>query len=237
MAFLISSRSPRVEDGKLSRATWIWLDCLYYLRPTHLGDYYWIRPITQAIRDEYPWAYIIAKFDPTFWNSSANNFPNCNQNWLYHFASNRNNRAEAHRNAAKVKTWGDGYQRLLEKAFSQKTLKYSSREFVFQEEEFSDWWGCVSGKRRNFHRSACDWKSYSSKESFDFEAKYIPGMTSEITPAENWIPRSGACRSNLHAVYEKRNCKRRGRIDYFLPKGNWLQSTLSKSNTVRSDRN
>ena len=56
----------------------------------------------------------------------------------------------------------------------------------------------------------------SPKEFFDFEAKYTPGMTEEITPARMTdIERQRVARI-VHEAYEKLNCKGMVRIDYFL---------------------
>jgi D-alanine-D-alanine ligase len=56
----------------------------------------------------------------------------------------------------------------------------------------------------------------SPKEFFDFEAKYTPGMTEEITPARmNDAERSRVVKI-VYEAYEKLNCKGMVRIDYFL---------------------
>lgn len=56
----------------------------------------------------------------------------------------------------------------------------------------------------------------SSKEFFDFESKYQPGITEEITPgrmSNEEVERSGRIAAK---IYEKLNCKGAVRIDYFL---------------------
>jgi D-alanine-D-alanine ligase len=56
----------------------------------------------------------------------------------------------------------------------------------------------------------------SPKEFFDFEAKYTPGMTEEITPARMTGSERERVVSIVHKAYEKLNCKGMVRIDYFL---------------------
>ncbi|MCL6259208.1 D-alanine--D-alanine ligase [Aquiflexum sp. TKW24L] len=56
----------------------------------------------------------------------------------------------------------------------------------------------------------------SSKEFFDFEAKYSPGVCEEITPGrmtEEEVARVGRI---IEKVYQKLNCKGAVRVDYFL---------------------
>ncbi len=56
----------------------------------------------------------------------------------------------------------------------------------------------------------------TTREFFDFEAKYVPGLTQEITPADL----SGAQRSRIEqlvkAIYSRLNCKGMVRVDFFL---------------------
>ena len=56
----------------------------------------------------------------------------------------------------------------------------------------------------------------SSKEFFDFEAKYTPGATEEITPGRMTEEEVSRVNQIVAAVYEKLNCKGAVRIDYFL---------------------
>ena len=59
----------------------------------------------------------------------------------------------------------------------------------------------------------------SSKEFFDFDSKYQPGITEEITPGRmtnEEVERTGRIVSH---IYEKLNCKGAVRIDYFLQNG------------------
>jgi D-alanine-D-alanine ligase len=56
----------------------------------------------------------------------------------------------------------------------------------------------------------------SSKEFFDFEAKYTPGITEEITPGRMSEEEEAKVNRIVGAIYEKLNCKGAVRIDYFL---------------------
>ena len=56
----------------------------------------------------------------------------------------------------------------------------------------------------------------SPKEFFDFEAKYTPGMTEEITPARMTNFERKRVVEIVTKAYEKLNCQGMVRIDYFL---------------------
>ncbi len=56
----------------------------------------------------------------------------------------------------------------------------------------------------------------SSKEFFDFEAKYSPGITEEITPGRMNEEEVGRVNRIIEKVYIKLNCKGAVRLDYFL---------------------
>jgi D-alanine-D-alanine ligase len=56
----------------------------------------------------------------------------------------------------------------------------------------------------------------SPKEFFDFEAKYTPGMTQEITPARMTDAERLRVVRIAQEVFERLNCKGMARIDYFL---------------------
>ncbi|WP_194774271.1 D-alanine--D-alanine ligase [Pararhodonellum marinum] len=58
----------------------------------------------------------------------------------------------------------------------------------------------------------------SSKEFFDFEAKYTPGVTEEITPGRMDEREVNRVSKIAKSVYEKLNCKGAVRMDYFLEK-------------------
>lgn len=56
----------------------------------------------------------------------------------------------------------------------------------------------------------------SSKEFFDFEAKYIPGISEEITPGRMDEREVERVNHIAEEVYRKLNCKGAVRMDYFL---------------------
>ncbi len=56
----------------------------------------------------------------------------------------------------------------------------------------------------------------SSKEFFDFEAKYSPGITEEITPGRMSEEEVSRVSRVAEAIYQKLNCKGAVRIDYFI---------------------
>ena len=56
----------------------------------------------------------------------------------------------------------------------------------------------------------------SSKEFFDYEAKYVPGVCEEITPGRMTAEEVDRVGRIVTKVYEKLNCKGAVRIDYFL---------------------
>lgn len=56
----------------------------------------------------------------------------------------------------------------------------------------------------------------SSKEFFDFEAKYSPGVTEEITPGRMSEEEVSRVNRIIEQVYTRLNCKGAVRIDYFL---------------------
>lgn len=57
------------------------------------------------------------------------------------------------------------------------------------------------------------------KEFFDFEAKYTPGVTEEITPGRMSAEERSQVEEVVTAVYRKLNCRGMVRIDYFLQEG------------------
>lgn len=59
----------------------------------------------------------------------------------------------------------------------------------------------------------------SSKEFFDFEAKYTPGVTEEITPGRMTDEEVQSVSRIVEMVYHKLNCKGSVRVDYFLESG------------------
>ena len=110
---------------------------------------------------------------------------------------------------SKVKTWGE-LPEALEKAFAEDA-QVLVEEFV-SGREFSI--GIFKGKGKTTVLPATE--IVSSKEYFEYEAKYVPGVCEEITPGrmtEEEVERVGRIVSK---VYEKLNCKGAVRVDYFL---------------------
>lgn len=56
----------------------------------------------------------------------------------------------------------------------------------------------------------------TTREFFDFEAKYIPGLTEEITPADLNEEQESRIAKILKEIYVRLNCKGMVRIDFFL---------------------
>lgn len=56
----------------------------------------------------------------------------------------------------------------------------------------------------------------TTREFFDFEAKYIPGLTEEITPANLDVNQQLRIGKILKEIYVRLNCKGMVRIDFFL---------------------
>ncbi|RVU00514.1 D-alanine--D-alanine ligase [Mucilaginibacter limnophilus] len=59
----------------------------------------------------------------------------------------------------------------------------------------------------------------SSKDFFDYEAKYTPGVSEEITPADLPETKSNEIAAILTEVYTRLNCKGMVRIDFILQEG------------------
>lgn len=112
---------------------------------------------------------------------------------------------------SKVKTWEE-LPEALEKAFAEDK-QVLVEEFV-SGREFSI--GIFRGKGEITVLPATE--IVSSKEFFDYEAKYVAGISEEITPGrmtEEEVARVGRI---VTQVYEKLNCKGAVRVDYFLQK-------------------
>ncbi len=58
----------------------------------------------------------------------------------------------------------------------------------------------------------------TSREFFDYEAKYIPGLTEEITPADLTEEQDALSTRIIKDVYHKLNCRGMVRVDFFLQK-------------------
>jgi D-alanine-D-alanine ligase len=109
----------------------------------------------------------------------------------------------------KVKTWED-LPEALEKAFAEDK-QVLVEEFV-SGREFSI--GVYKGKGQITVLPATE--IVSSKEFFDYEAKYVPGVCEEITPGRQTEEEVQRVERIVTKVYEKLNCKGAVRIDYFL---------------------
>jgi len=59
----------------------------------------------------------------------------------------------------------------------------------------------------------------TEREFFDFEAKYVPGLTQEITPADLTTEQRARVERLVKAIYIRLNCKGMVRIDFFLEEG------------------
>lgn len=110
---------------------------------------------------------------------------------------------------SKVKSWEE-LPEALDKAFAEDK-QVLVEEFV-SGREFSI--GVFKGKGKIIVLPATE--IVSSKEFFDYEAKYVPGVTEEITPGrmnDEEVERVGRI---VTKIYENLNCKGAVRIDYFL---------------------
>ena len=58
----------------------------------------------------------------------------------------------------------------------------------------------------------------TSAEFFNFEAKYVPGMTQEITPADLQADQISRIEGIIKEIYQRLNCRGMVRIDFFLEK-------------------
>lgn len=109
----------------------------------------------------------------------------------------------------KVKTWEE-LPEALDKAFAEDK-QVLVEEFV-SGREFSI--GVYKGKGEITVLPATE--IVSSKEFFDYEAKYMPGVAEEITPGRMTDEEKSRVDRIVYQVYEKLNCKGAVRVDYFL---------------------
>jgi D-alanine-D-alanine ligase len=109
----------------------------------------------------------------------------------------------------KVKTW-DALPEALDKAFAEDK-QVLVEEFV-SGREFSI--GVYKGKGEITVLPATE--IVSSKEFFDYEAKYTAGVAEEITPGRMTEEEKSRVDRIVYQVYEKLNCKGAVRVDYFL---------------------
>tara|TARA_R110002020_G_scaffold454127_1_gene669398 strand:+ start:213 stop:1199 length:987 start_codon:yes stop_codon:yes gene_type:complete len=112
---------------------------------------------------------------------------------------------------SKVKTWEE-LPEALEKAFAEDK-QVLVEEFI-SGREFSI--GCYKGKGEITVLPATE--IVSSKEFFDYEAKYVAGVTEEITPGRQNEEEVARVNRIIAKIYEKLNCKGAIRVDYFLQK-------------------
>jgi D-alanine-D-alanine ligase len=101
-------------------------------------------------------------------------------------------------------------QEALDKAFAEDS-QVLVEEFV-SGREFSIGVFHVDGKTTVLPAT----EIVSSKEFFDFEAKYSPGVTEEITPGRMNKEEVERVNRIIEKIYHKLNCKGAVRIDYFL---------------------
>ncbi len=109
----------------------------------------------------------------------------------------------------KVKTWED-LQGALDKAFAEDS-QVLVEEFV-SGREFSVWIFKEKGQITVLPAT----EIVSSREFFDYEAKYVPGVCEEITPGRMNSEEVARVERIAKKVYAVLNCKGAVRIDYFL---------------------
>lgn len=161
---------------------------------------------TKAIVDDIPELHI-AKSLQLFENSAANTQRVQDQLTLPLFIKPNNGGSSI--GMSKVKDWSE-LQEALDKAFAEDK-QVLVEEFV-SGREFSI--GCYRTKGEVTVLPATE--IVSSKEFFDFESKYIPGVTEEITPGRQNAEEVERVNRIIPKIYEKLNCKGAVRIDYFL---------------------
>ena len=112
----------------------------------------------------------------------------------------------------KVKTW-DELSEALDKAFAEDS-QVLVEEFV-SGREFS-----VGIFKENGQITVLPaTEIVSSREFFDYEAKYVPGVCEEITPGRMNSEEVARVERIAKKVYAVLNCKGAVRIDYFLQEG------------------
>ncbi|WP_293298261.1 D-alanine--D-alanine ligase [Pedobacter sp. UBA4863] len=113
---------------------------------------------------------------------------------------------------SKVKSFEE-LQSALDKAFNEDT-QVLVEEFV-EGREFSI--GVFKSKGEIIVLPTTEVKT--TNEFFDFDAKYTPGATEEITPGYMTDEEKSRVEQVVTAVYQKLNCRGIVRIDYFLEHG------------------
>ncbi|SIN97980.1 D-alanine--D-alanine ligase [Algoriphagus halophilus] len=163
---------------------------------------------TKAIVDDIEELHI-AKSLQLFENSTENQEKVVNELTLPLFIKPNNGGSSI--GMSKVKTWEE-LPEALDKAFGEDK-QVLVEEFV-SGREFSI--GCFKGKGNIQVLPATE--IVSSKEFFDYEAKYVAGVTEEITPGRMNEEEVERVNRIIPKIYEKLNCKGAVRIDYFLQK-------------------
>ncbi|SDD34834.1 D-alanine-D-alanine ligase [Algoriphagus faecimaris] len=163
---------------------------------------------TKAIVDDIPELYI-AKSLQLFENSATNQERIKKELSLPLFIKPNNGGSSI--GMSKVKTWEELPQALASAFAEDKQVLVE--EFV-SGREFSI--GVFRGKGKITVLPATE--IVSSKEYFDFEAKYTAGVTEEITPGRMNEEEASRVSRIVEKIYEKLNCKGAVRVDYFLEK-------------------
>ncbi|MGM0944729.1 MAG: D-alanine--D-alanine ligase [Bacteroidota bacterium] len=163
---------------------------------------------TKAIVDDIPELYI-AKSLQLFENSATNQERIKKELSLPLFIKPNNGGSSI--GMSKVKTWEELPQALASAFAEDKQVLVE--EFV-SGREFSI--GVFRGKGKITVLPATE--IVSSKEYFDFEAKYTAGVTEEITPGRMNEEEASRVSHIVEKIYEKLNCKGAVRVDYFLEK-------------------
>ncbi len=163
---------------------------------------------TKAVVDDIP-ELNIAKSIQLFENSSAGISRIESELMLPLFIKPNNGGSSI--GMSKVKTWEE-LPEALDKAFAEDK-QVLVEEFV-SGREFSI--GIFRGKGQITVLPATE--IVSSKEFFDYEAKYVAGITEEITPGRMNAEEVERVGRIVTQVYEKLNCKGAVRVDYFLQK-------------------
>ena len=161
---------------------------------------------TKAIVDDIEELYI-AKSLQLFENSAENHEKVKSELSLPLFIKPNNGGSSI--GMSKVKTWEE-LPEALDKAFAEDK-QVLVEEFV-SGREFSI--GCFKGKGVITVLPATE--IVSSKEFFDYEAKYVAGVTEEITPGRMNEEEVDRVNRIIPKIYEKLNCKGAVRVDYFL---------------------
>jgi D-alanine-D-alanine ligase len=104
----------------------------------------------------------------------------------------------------------DGLPAALEKAFGEDE-QVLVEEFI-SGREFSIGLYAFKGKISVLSPT----EIISSKDFFDYEAKYIPGISREITPADLDVRQVKRISAIVSEVYRQLNCKGMARIDFIL---------------------